>query len=236
MNAGDLKDYYGLLGITASAGSSEIHKAYWHKASQCHPDMGGNHEAMVQIAEAWRILSDPAKRARYDQMRNSGDRWRSKKFDDDVHEARNKAETYARSWKEFEEIYQKAFYTFNQDFYGEGFDVAPSGPLSPLIGSKTSGVQSESTPHKSPTHGVQKSETSTIAADLLKAVIVIMAFVFAFTWQHTDNEIGRYVPLGHEEPYVMILDTTNGAVYSLETQSGAPPRWKETTHPFPRGH
>lgn len=235
MNTGDVKDYYGLLGISASAGSSEIHKAYWRKASQCHPDMGGNHEAMVQIAEAWRILSDPVKRARYDQMRHSRlESWRSKKFAEDVHEARNKAKTYARSWAEFEAIYQKAFYTFNQDFYGEDFAVNPSGPFSPLMGSKTGRVQPESPPHT--THSVQKVEAVTIVSYLFKAIIVIAAFVLAFTWQNTSNEIGRYVPLGHDEPYIMILDTTSGAVYSLEPQAGAPPRWKETTRPFPRGH
>ena len=133
MNASELRDYYRLLGVPYSATVSEIHKAYWQKASRSHPDRGGSHEAMVRLVEAWKILSDPGKRARYDQLfRYQHDGWQSRKFNDDVRDARKGAEEYAtRSWAKFEDIYQKAFYTFNRDFYGKDFDRKAAGPLLP---------------------------------------------------------------------------------------------------------
>jgi curved DNA-binding protein CbpA len=60
-NIGQLKDYYAILGVPQTATISEVHKAYWQNASSCHPDRGGSHEAMVQLVEAWEILSEPDK-------------------------------------------------------------------------------------------------------------------------------------------------------------------------------
>jgi curved DNA-binding protein CbpA len=138
MNTNDnaeIIDYYELLGIPLSSTLSDIHKAYWRKALHCHPDKGGNHEEMLQLVEAWNILSDPSKRARYDQLyKYRHDSWRNRKFNDDVLDARKHAESsLANSWEEFEVIYQKAFYTFNQDFYGEDLEKTAAGPYSPLM-------------------------------------------------------------------------------------------------------
>ncbi len=66
------KDYYEVLGITKSASSSEIKKAYRKKAIQYHPDKNpGDKEAESQFklaAEAYEILSDPQKKSQYDQF------------------------------------------------------------------------------------------------------------------------------------------------------------------------
>ncbi|MDD2540188.1 MAG: J domain-containing protein [Desulfuromonadaceae bacterium] len=232
MNVGAVKDYYALLGVDTSALTSEIHKAYWRKASQYHPDKGGNHEMMVQITEAWSILSDPSKRARYNQMRDPLQRrWNSKKFDEDVLAARNKADTYARSWAEFENVYQKAFYTFNQDFYGKDFDIKASGPYSPLMNSTA-----ENTLTNKVTNNDLKEHRSAIVGYVFKAIIIILVFVSVFFWQRNNAGNGRYVPLGHKEPYPMIMDTSSGAVYILEKNAEGISSWKETTRPLSSGH
>ena len=237
MNTDEMRDYYGLLGVPQTATISEIHKAYWQRASRNHPDKGGSHEAMVQVVEAWKILSDPEKRSRYDQLlkdRSSG--WRSRKFDEDVLDARKRAEGYAdRSWAEFEEIYQKAFYTFNQDFYGEEINGKTAGPYSPLMGSKSRGVRSEGTSKSKWTDRVLGSAGGTMFAHIAKTVLLFVAIVAALLFYRNYTGIGRYVPLERDATNVLMLDTTNGAVYSVEKKDGTlSSPWKETIPPFPR--
>lgn len=65
------KDYYEVLGIDKSAGADKIKKAYRKKAIEYHPDKNpGDKEAEEKFklaAEAYEVLSDPNKKARYDQ-------------------------------------------------------------------------------------------------------------------------------------------------------------------------
>lgn len=66
------QDYYEILGITKSASQAEIKKAYRKKAIQYHPDKNpGDKEAEEKFklcAEAYEVLSDEQKKARYDQF------------------------------------------------------------------------------------------------------------------------------------------------------------------------
>ena len=65
------KDFYEILGISKSASPEEIKKAYRKKAIEFHPDKNpGNKEAEENFktaAEAYEVLSDPNKKAKFDQ-------------------------------------------------------------------------------------------------------------------------------------------------------------------------
>lgn len=59
---------YATLGVTPDASAANIKAAFRKKASEAHPDReGGSTEAMKAINEAWAVLGDPERRARYDQ-------------------------------------------------------------------------------------------------------------------------------------------------------------------------
>ena len=65
------QDFYDILGINKNASEAEIKKAYRKQAIKYHPDKNpGDQQAEAkfkQAAEAYEILSDPQKRAQYDQ-------------------------------------------------------------------------------------------------------------------------------------------------------------------------
>jgi molecular chaperone DnaJ len=69
------RDYYEVLGVAKNATADEIKKAYRKKAIQYHPDKNpGDKEAeekFKEAAEAYDVLSDADKRARYDQFGHS---------------------------------------------------------------------------------------------------------------------------------------------------------------------
>ena len=70
------RDYYEVLGVEKNASADEIKKAYRKKAIQYHPDRNpGDKEAeekFKEAAEAYDVLSNPDKRARYDQFGHAG--------------------------------------------------------------------------------------------------------------------------------------------------------------------
>lgn len=70
------RDYYEVLGVDRGASADEIKKAYRKKAIQYHPDKNpGDKEAedkFKEAAEAYDVLSNPDKKARYDQFGHAG--------------------------------------------------------------------------------------------------------------------------------------------------------------------
>ncbi|HMQ45288.1 MAG TPA: DnaJ domain-containing protein, partial [Mariniflexile sp.] len=66
------RDYYDILGISKGATSAEIKKAYRKKAIEYHPDKNPNNKEaeakFKEAAEAYEVLSNADKKARYDQF------------------------------------------------------------------------------------------------------------------------------------------------------------------------
>lgn len=65
-------DFYSTLGINKNAGADEIKKAYRSLASKHHPDKGGDTAKFQEIQEAYATLSDPEKKAQYDNPAPQG--------------------------------------------------------------------------------------------------------------------------------------------------------------------
>ncbi len=61
------KDYYAILGVPKNASADDVKKAFRRLAHEHHPDKGGDAQKFKDLNEAYQILSDPQKRAAFDQ-------------------------------------------------------------------------------------------------------------------------------------------------------------------------
>ena len=70
------RDYYEVLGISKGASEDEIKRAFKKMAKKYHPDLNpGDKEAEAkfkEVNEAYSVLSDADKKARYDQFGHAG--------------------------------------------------------------------------------------------------------------------------------------------------------------------
>jgi curved DNA-binding protein len=75
----EYKDYYKILGVERNAAEKDIKRAYRKLAVQYHPDKNPGddraEERFKEINEAYEVLGDPAKRAKYDQLGSSYQEW-----------------------------------------------------------------------------------------------------------------------------------------------------------------
>lgn len=72
----DKRDYYEVLGLDRSATDDQIKKAYRQQAKKYHPDLNpgdkGAEEKFKEVNEAYEVLSDSDKKAKYDQFGHAG--------------------------------------------------------------------------------------------------------------------------------------------------------------------
>lgn len=75
----EYKDYYKILGVERGASAEEIKKAFRKMALKYHPDRNPGkkdaEEKFKDLNEAYEVLQDPQKRARYDQLGQSYSQW-----------------------------------------------------------------------------------------------------------------------------------------------------------------
>ena len=118
------RDYYEVLEVPKTATAEEIKKAYRKKAIQYHPDKNpGDKEAeekFKEAAEAYEVLSDPQKRARYDQYGFAG---------------MGGAGGFSGGGMSMEDI----FTHFGDIFQGAGFDLGDIGEMFMGGGSRSRG-------------------------------------------------------------------------------------------------
>ena len=73
----EYKDYYRILGVSKDTSQADIQKAYRSLARKYHPDVNkeeGAETKFKEIGEAYEVLKDSTKRAKYDQF---GSAWRT---------------------------------------------------------------------------------------------------------------------------------------------------------------
>lgn len=101
------RDYYEVLGISRDATPDEVKRAYRRLAKQHHPDVNKDdpeaEEKFKELAEAYEVLSDPQKRARYDQFGHESVRFGRGGFD----------------WSDF--THTRDFEDLFGDFFGQVF-------------------------------------------------------------------------------------------------------------------
>src|SRR6186713_752524 len=114
------RDYYEVLGVERSADADEIKKAYRKLALKFHPDKNPGdktaEERFKELGEAYEALSDPQKRAAYDQYGHAA-------FD-----SRSRARSSAGGFHDPFDIFREVFGGSGGSIFGDLFGEARRDP------------------------------------------------------------------------------------------------------------
>lgn len=174
-------DAYAILGVAADATREQIQSAYRRLARIHHPDCGGSHERMVELGEAYAILSHPERRREYDRAcQEAADKAALAAWEKVAAAARAEAEVYPRNWSDFERFMRAAAGDFQSARYDEhDLDLGYGFGLSlPLIRRSVSGP-------------------------VFIAAGVITASVLA--WVHWDEYVAFLTPSGTRHPRWLLM-------------------------------
>lgn len=97
MDHSDPLGLYRSLGISPTATAAEIAAAFRKRSKETHPDTSGRESAeeFVQVSAAYEVLSDPARREKYDRSS-----WEPFKRDAEVKEERAQGREFHEDWYE----------------------------------------------------------------------------------------------------------------------------------------
>ena len=126
-----MKDYYQILGVSSDADEDQIRKAYRRLALEHHPDRNPGdpraEERFKEIAEAYGVLIDPAKRGDYDRWRH-GPRVREEAARDGFPFSREQVFADLFGDPRFNQVFQELFrefdrsgFRFDQRFFDQVF-------------------------------------------------------------------------------------------------------------------
>ena len=115
-------EYYHILGVSSTAGSEEIKKAYRSLVKKYHPDLNPSKEAarkILEIREAYDVLINPYQRSLYDLSLDQGIRYEQAVRQDPVvdERERRKKEYFRRRAQEEREKYERLLH-IKVKFYG----------------------------------------------------------------------------------------------------------------------
>jgi DnaJ-class molecular chaperone len=128
------KDYYSVLGLDEAAGQDQIKTAYRSLALKYHPDRNRNDPAatarMIELNEAYAVLSDPAKRKDYDLARQrygtgAAEQYRQAHSQGDIYRGSDIDQVFAEfsrqfGFRNFDEVFRDAYGSDFQTFVIHG--------------------------------------------------------------------------------------------------------------------
>lgn len=132
----DYKDYYKILGVSRDADEKEIKRAYRQLALKYHPDKNPDdsqaEERFKEINEAYEVLGDRTKRAKYDQLGASYRQWermggRAGEFDWSRWASGAPGGIHVE-FGDFGDLFGGGFSEFFNTVFGGGMGADPRGP------------------------------------------------------------------------------------------------------------